>query len=128
MTRRKEPPPFLVVFAAIMLFTMGTFALVAALASIVNHDWVQDASIFGASLPWVWYAILDAIIAAGAFYGGYAIMVRKKAGYWLGIIFATLSALRWFLVVAGVPFFSLTMVILWGAVVYGLVTNEESFE
>ena len=39
-------------FAAMMMFGLGTFALMAALADVLNNSWIVDHTIFGARLDW----------------------------------------------------------------------------
>ena len=95
--------PGWVTFAAIMMFGMGGFALLAAIADFVNPAWILDRSILGNTLDFLWYGIFDLVIAIGAVYAGYAILRGQKVGFWLGVIFASLGALRWFLFVPGMP-------------------------
>lgn len=63
-----------------------------------------------------------------AFYAGFAILKGTRGGYWLGILFATISMLRWFLLMPGAQLWSVTMVASWVLVAYGLATNPEHFQ
>ena len=48
-------------------------------------------------------------------------------GFILGLIFATLSAGRWFLFIPAFPIWSLSMVIVWILVMYGLIKDADHF-
>ena len=122
----KQPSGW-VTFASIMMFGMGGFALLAAIADFVNPAWILDRSILGNTLDFLWYGILDLVIAIGAVYAGYAMLRGQKAGFWLGVIFASLGALRWFLFVPGMPIWGLTMTLVWILVIYGLAESEDYF-
>ena len=121
----KEKNSGWLVFAALMLFGLGTFALMAGLADVVNHSWVLDNTIFGARLDWFWYGLFDLIVALGSFYAGWALMSGRVEGWLIGLIFATLSATRWFLLILAAPFWSLAMVVVWCLVIYALTKTKD---
>lgn len=119
--------PGWVVFASIMTFGLGLFALFAGIADLINPGWLEGLSIFGNTLGIWFYAAFDLILAVVSFYAAYAIWQGHKLGFWLGIIFGTLSALRWFLFIPGAPIWALTMAAAWCLVLYGLSSNQEYF-
>ena len=125
MSESKEPTSGWVVFAAMMMLGLGTFALMAGIADLVNSSWILDYSIFGDSLDWFWYGFFDLIVAIGSFYAGWAIWTGRGGGYAVGLIFATLSAGRWFLLIPAAPIWSVTMAVLWCLVVYALIKTED---
>jgi hypothetical protein len=116
-----------VVFASILMFGIGGIALLAAIADFVNPSWIEDQSILGNSLDFLWYGAFDLVIGLAAIYAGLEILRGGKIGYWLGIIFATLSAFRWFLFMPGAPIWALTMILVWTLVIYGLASNMDYF-
>jgi hypothetical protein len=120
--------PGWVVFAAILMFGIGGFTLLSAIADFVNPGWIEGLSIFGDRLNSVSYGIIDLIIALVAFYAGFDILQGGKTGYWLGIIFSTLNVLRWFLFMPGAPILALTMTFVWTLVAYGLAMNQDYFD
>jgi hypothetical protein len=120
--------PGWVVFAAILMFGIGGFTLLSAIADFVNPGWIEGLSIFGDRLNSVSYGIIDLIIALTAFYAGFDILQGGKTGYWLGIIFSTLNVLRWFIFMPGAPILALTMAFVWMLVAYGLATNQDYFD
>jgi hypothetical protein len=125
-TRSKTPG--WIVFASIMMFGLGGFALLAAIADFTNSSWMAENSILGDRLDVAWYGFLDLILGLTALYAGFAILRGTRAGYWWGIILSTLSTLRWFLLMPGAPIWAVTMVAIWVLVAYGLATNQEYFE
>ena len=102
--------------------------VVAAIADFVNPGWIEGLSIFGDKLSSSSYGIIDLIIALLAFSAGLDILRGGKTGYWLGIIFSTLNALRWFIFMPGAPILALTMTFVWTLVAYGLATNQDYFD
>gem|GEM_PF-2636679 len=120
--------PGWIVLAAIMLFGMGGFALLAAIADLTNGSWIQELSIFGDRLDSALYGVLDLIIGLTAIYAGLATMRGMRSGYWWGLIFSTLGALRWFIFMPGAPIWALAMVTIWVLVAYGLATNQDYFD
>ena len=113
--------------AAMMLFGVGLFAAMTACAGFLNTSLVQEYSMLGESIDWIWYGLFDGLVALIAFYAGYAIWSRRKIGYWLGLIISTLSAARWFLFIPSAPLWSLMMVGIWLLTVYGLIKDRKSF-
>jgi hypothetical protein len=70
-----------VVFAAVMMFRIGGIALLAAIADFVNPSWIEDQSILGNSLDFLWYGAFDLIIGLVAIYAGLEILRGAKIGY-----------------------------------------------
>ena len=128
VTERAGKPAGWIVFASIMMFGLGGFALLAAIADFTNSSWIEGYSVLGDKLDVVWYGFLDLIVGLTAFYAGFAIWKGTRGGYWLGIVFSTLSTLRWFLFMPGAPIWAMTMVTIWVLVTYGLATNPDHFE
>ena len=113
------------VFAAMMMFGLGTFALMAAIAEALNSSWLLENTLLGARLDWFWYGFFDLLVAIGSFYAGWAIWKGRAEGYLIGLIFATLSAGRWFLLIPAAPIWSVSMVVLWCLVIFALVRTED---
>ena len=114
-------------FAAMMLFGVSVFAFTAMCTGWFVPNYLQYSAL-GTAIDWIWYGIFDGLTALVALGAASAIMQGRKVGMWLGLIIATLSAGRWFLFIPAVPFWGLTMVVIWLLVVYGLIKSRKSFE
>ena len=55
-------------------------ALLAGIVEIVNPDWIEGSSMYGDKLDFLWYGILDVIIALFAFGAGFLILQGEKTG------------------------------------------------
>lgn len=115
-------------FAGMMMWGIAVFAFTAAIAGLFNNSFIYENSALGQKWDWIWYGMFDMLTAIVAAYAGYAIWNMQRIGFILGLIFATASAGRWFLFIPGVPLWSLTMVVLWILVVYGLIRDRKHFE
>ena len=113
-------------FAAMMLFGVSMFAFMAMCTGWLVPNYLQYSAL-GTTIDWIWYGVFDGLTGLVALGAGSAIMQGRKAGYWLGLIIATLSAGRWFLFIPAVPFWGLTMVVVWILVIYGLIRSRKSF-
>ncbi|MFC2030451.1 hypothetical protein ACFLWA_06980 [Chloroflexota bacterium] len=127
MTEEKKTSGW-IVFASIMMFGLGGITLLAGIADFSNSAWMQNLSILGDNIDASYFGILDLIIALSCLYAAMAIWRGTRGGYWLGLIFSTLSMLRWFLLMPGAPIWSLTMAAVWCMVAYGLATNADHFQ
>ena len=125
MTEKQRPA--WATFASIMMFGMGGFALLMAIAEFTDSSLLAGYSILGDTLDFIWYGAFDLLAAIAAFYAGFDIWRGGKIGYWIAIVAATLNVLRWFLFIPGVPVWALTMVALWALVIYGLSASSEYF-
>ena len=119
--------PGWVSFAAVMMFGLSGFALVAALNGFFNPRWIDYTSI-GMTWDLMWFGFFDLLISLVALYAGYDILRGGRFGFIIGILFATLSAIRWFFLIPLAPLLSLTILMIWMLVTFGLVTNVEYFE
>ena len=113
MNERKAPISGWVAFAAMMMLALGSFAFMAAVAGVLNGSWIVDSSILGPRVDWFWYGFFDLLWAG------------RAGGYVIGLVFSTLSVMRWFLLVLVAPLWSVTMVVMWGLVVYALLKTED---
>jgi len=123
----KTKRPGWVTFAAVMMFGISGFAFVAALNGFMNPDWIKYTNI-GFTWDLLWFGIFDLLISLGALYAGYDLLRGGSLGLIIGLVFATLSAIRWFLLIPAVPFFAITMITIWILVTYGLASNQDYFQ
>lgn len=112
-------------FAALMMLGLGTFALLAAIADALGSPYLLENTLLGSRVDWFWYGLFDLLVAVGSYYAGWAIIKGRAGGYVIGLIFATLSAGRWFLLIPRAPIWSVTMVVIWCLVIYALVAHRD---
>ena len=123
----EEPVSGWRVFAGMMMFGVSLFAFMAMCVGWGVPNMLQYTA-FGMTVDWLWYGLFDGLTAIVAFIAAGAILQGNKIGYYLGLIIATLSAGRWFLFIPAVPFWGLTMIVVWILVIYGLVRDKDSFK
>ena len=115
------------VFAAMMLFGVSLFAFMAMCIGWGVPNMLQYTA-FGMTVDWLWYGLFDGLTAIVAFIAASAVLQGNRIGFYLGLIVATLSAGRWFLFIPAVPFWGLTMLVVWILVVYGLLRDRDTFK
>lgn len=119
--------PGVVTFAAVMMFVLAGFTIVYALAELFNAVWVSTGTygVFGGYL-WLW-GIIDVVLAAIAFYAGYDILRGGPVGQVLGLIIASVSAIRWFFYIPAAPWVAVTIIAVDIIIIYGLAAHSEYF-
>ncbi|HEY7350517.1 MAG TPA: hypothetical protein VH599_19570 [Ktedonobacterales bacterium] len=119
--------PALVTFAAVMMFILGGFELSLALLEFLRAPWMLAATYgeFGGFL-WIW-GIVDALIAVIALYAGYDILRGGEVGRIIGIIIASVSAIRWFFYLPAAPLLGIFTLVVDGLIIYALVAHSEFF-
>ena len=113
-------------FAGMLIFGISLFSFSAMCVGWGSN--ILQYTAFGRAVDWLWYGIFDGLTALVAFFAGAAIFQGRKIGYYLGLIMATLSAGRWFLFIPAIPFWGVTMVVIWILAVYGLIQDRKAFK
>ncbi len=120
--------PGLVTFAAIMMFVLAGFEITFALVEFWRATWVA-VSVYGSfgGYLWVW-GILDGIFALIAFYAGVDLLRGGTFGQVVGIVIASLSAIRWFFYLPAAPWLGAVIIAVDVFIIYGLVAHSEYFQ
>jgi hypothetical protein len=128
MTEITYKRPGLVTFASIMMFIVGGLSLVWSIEEFSNAVWLRDVSfgLFGQQFA-IW-AIIDLILAVVALVAGYSIWQGGKFGWWVGMIVAVISAVRWFFYIPWVPVAALVVIAIDVLIIYGLSAHWEYFD
>ena len=128
MTETTYKRPGLVTFASIMMFIVGGLLLVWSIEEFSNAAWLKEVSfgLFGGQFA-TW-AIIDLILAVVALVAGYSIWNGGKFGWWIGMIMAIISAVRWFFYIPWVPFAALIVIAIDVMIIYGLSAHSEYFD
>ena len=117
-----------VVFAAIVMFSVGILRLISGISYLADSHKVNDLSLglFGDNL-WAW-GIWDLGIAILALWAGYSLLANGSFGRVVAYVWAVLVIVNSFLVMGAAPWFAFAMIALAVIVVYGIAlaspTNE----
>jgi hypothetical protein len=117
-----------VTFAAVMLFVLAGFQLVAAFAELFHAGWVMGniPGTYGRYL-WLW-GIIDLAYAAVVIYAGYAILQGLNIGRVLGVIIAMFNAIRWFFYLWYIPWTAAIVIGIDILIIYALTANADYFQ
>ncbi|HEU4492772.1 MAG TPA: hypothetical protein VFR69_01185 [Rubrobacteraceae bacterium] len=114
-------------FAAIMMFVVaGLEALSALLAFAGTGWWVTEAGNL-VYANFVFWGILDLIIALIALYAGIDILRGGTYGLIVGYVFAIVGAIRWLFVIPAAPVLAVVVVALCVMVIYALAKHSDYF-
>jgi uncharacterized membrane protein len=120
--------PGMLTFAAIMMFVVaGLEALSALLAFAGTGWWVTEAGNL-VYANFVFWGILDLIIALIALYAGIDILRGGTYGLIVGYVFAIMGAIRWLFVIPAAPVLAVVVVALCVMVIYALAKYTDYFE
>ena len=108
------------VFAAIVLFSVGFVRVITGINYLANGSQISDLtnSVFGGNL-WVW-GIWDLVLAGLALFAGYSLLCSGAFGRVVAYIWAVWVIVQSFLIIGLAPWFSLAMIALATLVIYGL--------
>lgn len=117
----------LVTFASIMMFIVGGLLLVWSIEEFTNGAWLQNVSFGLFGRQFLIWAYIDLIMGILALVAGFSIWQRGKFGWWIGIIMASISAVRWFFYIPWVPVAALIVITIDVLIIYGLTEHAEDF-
>ncbi len=117
----------LIVFAAVMLLTLGFFNLIDGIAAIANsHVFTANAHyVFGDLRAWGWVVLILGVLQLLA---GAGVLAGNQVARWSGVVVVGLNAIAQMFFIPGYPFWSLMIiavdvVALYGLCVYGSRAN-----
>lgn len=119
--------PGLVTFAAVMLFILSFFYLIAAITEWSNSVWLYDRDFHVAGSRLIFWGFVDAGLCALSVYGGYLLWAGRRAGQILGFAFAGVSFVRWMFYIPADPWLAVAIMAVNGLIIYGLATSDEWF-
>ena len=118
-----------VTFAGVVGLVVGAYNALSGIAALADDETVAAQAtdvLFGIDLTlwgWLWLLVGLAQIVAGVL-----ILQRNEWGRWLGITIAALSAVITVFVIFVFPLWSIAVLTLDCLVIYGLLTESESFD
>jgi hypothetical protein len=112
-----------VVFAAIVMFSVGCFRIISGISYLANSHKINDftAGLFGDNM-WAW-GIWDLGIAVVAIWAGYSLLGGGSFGRVVSYIWAFLVIVNSFSIMRWDPWFAFTMLALAVFVIYGLASS-----
>jgi hypothetical protein len=126
--RRVTHRPGMVTFAAILMFVVaGLEALSALLAFAGTGWWVTEAGNL-VYANFVFWGIVDLIIALIALYAGIDLLRGGTFGVVMGYLFAVVAAIRWLFVIPAAPVLAVVVIALCVMVIYGLAKHSDYAE
>ena len=120
--------PGWVTFASIILFLVGGLHLVWSIEGFTDAAWLRDIStgLLGDQL--IIWAVVDLVLAVVFVVAGYSVWQGGKFGWWVGMLVAMISALRWFFYIFWFPIAALLVIAIDIMIIYALTKNEEWFD
>ncbi|HEU5207514.1 MAG TPA: hypothetical protein VFT94_07880 [Gaiellaceae bacterium] len=112
-----------VVFAAIVMFSVGCLRVISGISYLSDSHKVNDLTLglFGDNL-WAW-GLWDLGIAALALWAGYSLLSGGSFGRVVAYVWAVLVIVNSFLIIGVAPWFAALMIALAVFVVYGLASS-----
>jgi hypothetical protein len=118
-----------IAFAAIVLFSVGFFRIISAIAYFANSAKINNLTngLFSSHL-WAW-GLWDLLIAGVAILGGMSLLAGGGFGRVIGYIWGVLVIVQSFAVITYAPWYGALSLALACLVVYGLAASpREAFE
>ena len=119
--------PGLVTFAAVMLFILSFFYLIAAITEWSNSVWLYQRDFHVAGSRLIFWGFVDIVLCGLSAYGGYLLWMGRRAGQILGFLFAGISFVRWMFYIPADPWLAVSIMVIDGLIIYGLATSDEYF-
>src|SRR5215203_7216330 len=118
--------PGVLTFAAVIMFVVAGLEALSALFAFVGTGWWATSEGNLVYANFVFYGILDTIIALIALYAGISLLRGGAFGLVMGYLFAVMAAIRWFFVIPAAPVVAVMVIALCVMVIYGLAKYSES--
>jgi hypothetical protein len=117
--------PGMVTFAAIMMFVVAGFEALAALYAFAGTGWWATETGNLVYTNFVFWGIVDSIIALLALYAGIDLLRGGAFGLAVGYIFAVVGAIRWLFVIPAAPVMAVVVIVLCVMVIYALANYSD---
>jgi hypothetical protein len=120
--------PGMFTFAAVMMFLLAGFEALSAILAFAGTGWwvTEMGNLVYANF--VFWGILDLLIALIALYAGIDILRGGTFGVVMGFLFASFGLVRWLFVIPAAPILSVVVIALCVMVIYGLATHSDYME
>jgi len=120
--------PGMLTFAAVVMFVVAGFEVLSALLAFAGTGWWVTSEGDLVYANFVFWGIIDAIIAIIALFAGIDILRGGTYGLIVGYLFAVVGAIRWLFVIPATPVLAVVVIALCVMVIYGLAKYSDYFE
>jgi hypothetical protein len=110
-------------FAAIVMFAIGFFRIIEAIAFFANSHKINNFANGLFSGHTAYWGVWDLLIAAAAILAGMSILAGGAYGRWIGYIWAVLVIVQGFTVINLAPWYGALSITLAALVIYALAAN-----
>ena len=126
--RRATHRPGVFTFAAVIMFVVAGVEALSALLAFGGTGWWVTSTGDLVYANYVFWGVLDLIIALIALYAGIDLLRGGTFGLVMGYLFAVVTAVRWFFVIPAAPVVSVVVIALCVMVIYGLAKHSDYSE
>ena len=120
--------PGLVLFSAVMLFTLSGFLVIVSITEWSNSFWLYDKNFTVVGNHLAFWGFVDFVIACLSAYAAYMLLDGRRVGQVLGLTFAGISAIRWLFYIPASPVLAVVIIVLDVLVIYGLAKYTDYFQ
>ena len=117
--------PGMVTFAAVLIFIVAGLEALTGLLAFMGTGWWVTSTGDLVYTNFVFWGVVDLIIAAIAVYAGIDLLRGGAFGLGIGYLFTVLCAIRWLLVIPAAPVLAVVVIALCVMVIYGLTEYSE---
>jgi hypothetical protein len=127
-TRAAAHRPGVLTFAAVVMFVVAGFEVLSALLAFAGSGWWVTSTGDLVYTNFVFWGILDLLIALIALYAGIDLLRGGAFGQGMGYLFAIVGAIRWLFVIPAAPVLAVVVIALCVMVVYALAKHSDYAE
>jgi hypothetical protein len=120
--------PGVLTFAAVIMFVVAGLEALSALLAFAGTGWWATSTGDLVYTNFVFWGVLDAIIALIALYAGIDLLRGGAFGLVMGYLFAVVAAVRWLFVIPAAPVVAVVVIALCVMVIYGLAKHSDYSE
>ena len=120
--------PGVLTFAAVIMFVVAGLEALSALLAFAGTGWWATSTGDLVYTNFVFWGVLDAIIALIALYAGIDLLRGGSFGLVMGYLFAVVTAVRWLFVIPAAPVVAVVVIALCVMVIYGLAKHSDYSE
>ncbi len=114
-----------ITFAGVMLLIGGTLNVIESIAMLANDNRFDSAELLFANLT-AW-GVIHLIVGGLQFLAAGLLFQRRAGGVVLAITIASISGIAHFMTIGVYPLWSVTVMAINFAIIFGLLSNDDAF-